>query len=737
MRQLLLLALLLGVVTPAWAQASGVSGPEGVTLSLWQPSQSYPGGTQADPRLDQPVQFWRAGLTLAEVFASVEEQTAVRISFWPPDDQNTRVRVNLYLNPRKPPSLRELMAQLQWVTDCPFSYHRPSESAEPVYELLRTSIGDGVIERLEAEQHAASYAREDAAAQKRRLVADRLDDYRTALSLAPKDVIARYSGRDDMLLLCLLDPSYRAATQLVCSLSTDDLASLFDGRQICRAWEDWTAEQRDYLSMALGFEKSWLDKGPLKIWVAGPDYGYLQIHPWIETTDEFPGPHGGTFRRTALVSGEEMNATEKITLRRALGEQLDEDEAYRKIVELAQEISLQQSRRHQEDYATALRAWPSLSPDSRQKLNIIKLPRNSGASYPLWAVQEAVAAASGLNVVSDCFVQPDRTTGYALGLLDVNYSAQQRSRSEEYAKVAAEHKAELDAMQKRGESPSDHPALRALSKALSTPVSALDWLISLCHPQGERPHMIELYQNDCTGFEWGDAGAFLHFRSVNRDVWRASMLPQDIIEYVDAIIADTVTSLQTDERTNGWVRPTWTLDDQVYLASRLTELQARFGGQQVYEDPTEPGTTTRSSLRRGLVWDAVSESPRFLAALSRSQRQVLSSGGLRWADLTPNQQQIPFAITVARQLTETLKCDTIPKDALFVLRPLRGDPDPIQPECVPDIAVYFLELHWKEKVLFLAQFNARPAFNLSQVRSSLRSLPPLLPLPDAATEAEQ
>jgi hypothetical protein len=628
------------------------------------------------------------------------------------------------------------MAQLEWVTDCRFAYRKPSEAADPTYELLRTSIGDGVVERLEVEKQAASHAREEAAAAKRRLVADRLEDYRAALSLSPKEAVARYSGRDDMLLLCLIEPSYRATTQLVCSLSPDDLATLFGGDVICRAWEDWTAEQRDFLTKALGFEESWLDKGPLKIWIAGPDHGYLQIHPWIETTDEFPGPRGGTFRRTALTSGEEMNATEIISLGRALGEEMDADEAYKKTVELAQDLSRRQSRKRQEDYAATLRTWPSLSPACRDKLAAIRLLWHSRCDYPVWEVQEAVAAASGMNVVSDCFVWPQSMPRNSLALLDGDFRARSLARAEEVNAWVADHEAELEAMDKRGEPAYTHPALQALS-TYSLSVSALAWLTALCHPEVERASMLESYQNDYSGFEWGDAGAFLHFRSVNRDVWRASMLPQDIVDYIDAKTEDTVTSLPTDEKTRGWVKPAWTVEDRVHLAGQLTDLQARFGGQQVYEDPAEPEAAARNYLRRGLVWDAVSESLRFLAALTESQWQALLTGGLRWADLTRDQQHAPFALTAARRSTEEFRRDAIPEEAAFVIRALRGDPDPARPERVPDIAVYFLELQWKDEVLFLDHFNARPVFSVSQMPSSIRSRPPLLPAPNTTSEPAQ
>ena len=64
----------------------------------WHPSESWPGGKQFDPRLDQSVSFWGAGIPLKDVFAGVKEQTGVEIGFFPPGDANERICVTLYLN---------------------------------------------------------------------------------------------------------------------------------------------------------------------------------------------------------------------------------------------------------------------------------------------------------------------------------------------------------------------------------------------------------------------------------------------------------------------------------------------------------------------------------------------------------------------------------------------------------------------------------------------------------------
>ena len=75
----------------------------------WMPQESWPGGQHYDARLDRPVKVWLTGTPLARVFASIQQQTGVAIGFFPADDDNARICVNVYLNPAHPPTLRDLM----------------------------------------------------------------------------------------------------------------------------------------------------------------------------------------------------------------------------------------------------------------------------------------------------------------------------------------------------------------------------------------------------------------------------------------------------------------------------------------------------------------------------------------------------------------------------------------------------------------------------------------------------
>jgi len=719
----LVLLLCLAALTPGAALGDGDLVAQLPGSVQWKAFESYPGGSQYDSRLGRPVALWRTSITLAEAFAAIEQQTDVRLGFWPAGDQNERVRITAYLNPADLPSLRDLMVQLAWVTDCAFAVQIVPDGATNYY-LLSTSIGDGVVERIKAEAEAWEQSQQVASAQVCRQTAERLGDYREALSLSREEAVRRYRGRDDMLLLCLTHPAYRATTELVCSLPQDDLAVLFSGKPICRAWGGWTPKQRELLTVALGFEESWLDKGPLRIWVAGAEHGYLQIHAWIETTDEFPGPHGGTFRRTAVLRDVEMNATETVTLSRAMGEQMTDAQAYELVLSIAQEIAQREVAHQRREAANRLREHVTLSPKCGDRLASVKLTYGSRSRHYLWEIQEAVARASGMHVISDCFAQFERYGTGSLAQLDESFGAAMRERGAMLAEWMTAHRPELEALHEEGKV---HPEYERLS-TYSLPVSALAWLTATCPPEGNRWRLLESYPDECTGSEWGDAGAFLRFRSVNRDLWRAAMLPENIVASIDARTRETIESVDPGGESVGSASPPWTFADSAELAGRLTRLQAHFGGVQIYEDPTAPGALARQSLRSGLVSTADDDALRFLATFSQAQWQRLFENGVRFAEMTPDQRKSTYFAEMERRVREAVGGDEVGDDAVLTIRGLRADPDPARPEVEPETAVYLLEVRATGKVITMRYFNARAEFPLAEVRRALGERPAILPL---------
>ncbi len=171
----------------------------------WDSATSGPGQADYDSRLDSTVKFWGAGLTLEEVFGEVARQTGVTLAFAPEDDQNPRVRVNLFLN-EKGVTLRSLIAQLSWAVDRDFLLDE--RSGVKVYSLSYLPVqGEAVKAQLER----ALYGRQE----RWQEVAEKLGECQQALQLSREEAIEKYQGKDDLMLVNLLDPARRAALSFV------------------------------------------------------------------------------------------------------------------------------------------------------------------------------------------------------------------------------------------------------------------------------------------------------------------------------------------------------------------------------------------------------------------------------------------------------------------------------------------------------------------------------------------
>ena len=79
---------------------------------IWSAGQSYQGDPQYDPRLEKPVKMWEAGIEVAAVFAEIEKQTGVKVTCSSPEDENARIPLNIFLNEKKPPTLRDFLVQV-------------------------------------------------------------------------------------------------------------------------------------------------------------------------------------------------------------------------------------------------------------------------------------------------------------------------------------------------------------------------------------------------------------------------------------------------------------------------------------------------------------------------------------------------------------------------------------------------------------------------------------------------
>jgi hypothetical protein len=543
-------------------------------LAQWLPEESWPGKAQHDPRLDRTVRFWGAGIPLKDVFASVEEQTGVEIGFWPPGDDNERICVNLYLDPDRPPTLRELMAQLSWVVDCGFACSDGAETK--TYALLSTSIGAGaLLERLKA--------------------------LRDALELPVDELIGRYRGVDDLLLLAALDPARRAVAQFLLTLSDDDLAELAHGKgmyQIEREWRHFSAEQRAFLREAMRAcpdrRRDWerFEQHVESVLIQLSCCGGAQVDVLVGDPAEPTRAHGSglPFLQLAVNPRQEDSLERELRsqfeLRKLLGEEASQEEQNKVLEPFSALGHLHRQRRERRERMLARRS--PLSHESESLLSSLSVSLDTGRPYALWQIQELVAALSGLHVVSDCFWQPERSL---------------------------------------------KPMLSLLHREPAQDLDALTVLRTACLPsalQHDGPHLEDLSDGGVS-WELADAGSFLRFRDSHRDVCREMLLPEDATDLLDGWVDAHIPPEQGE---NGDVRPAAVqLDLRAYgrIFTRLSPAQRRWGWYLIYGPPTERGNSYRHAFRESLRKHTLQDHPFVLFAhLDDRQWEQLQTEGLTW-----------------------------------------------------------------------------------------------------------
>jgi hypothetical protein len=600
----LLVAVLWGAVLAlgsAGGAATEAAGPEG-SFVPWVPSESWEGGRQYDPRLERAVRFWGAGMPLREVFAGVKEQTGVEIGFWPAGDVNERICVTLYLNAEKPPTLRELMAQLSWVTDCGFGYDAREGAAR--YSLLSTSVAQGATEKLREERVAASAAREEARLSAWRDLRDRVlaavEECRSAVGLSQGELVRRYRGRDDVLLLALLDPRYRAGMKLALSVPRAELESALsvDPFAFCVTesdvnevrtepfyaqgwkWCELTREQRDAVGVVLDIreEEACWDDARLTDAALGAGHevrvglGVSDLGRWVGTDGlgvgvvwrDGPGVEDvharGVEIPLLLRPGSRHAAATDLRIRRLLGENVThleiepvEESYWESVIEQDRATALRAARR-------AMAEHRALSEEAEGRLAGLRASVPLQTAYSLWQIQEAGAAASGMHVVSDCFWQAEQS---------------------------------IDSMRARFPR-GDTPRL-----------SMLDVLTLYCGSTGGvDPFRPGGDEGEWTAAqEWGDAGEFLRFRSLERALWREAFLPEAVLSAADSHLEAVLAESSEAGRE---VRVPVSVRELARIAVMTTEQQQHVGGWVIYGDPTDAGNAYRRPYLRALlrpVWE--------------------------------------------------------------------------------------------------------------------------------------
>ncbi len=578
MRAVPLVAVLFIVAMLSPARSQGAMAP-------WRPADSYADGAQPDPRLDQPVDFWGAAMALEDVFADAEAQTGVHVGFYPENDENRQLRVHVFLSEDQPPTLRDLLVQLSWVVDCPFSV--ADEGGQPVYYLMGTSIGRGASEVLRAREQQKRRETEET----RQAVLSKLAELGEALNLPREEAIRRYQGSDDRALLDMLDPRHRAATQIAVMHVPEWLASLkmepapappaVSGYGLgYGASEMFEGEQQQWVT-AFGMDLNGWEFQDSKVCfgVGATTDGEVNVHGPLIINDAgqvVPSGRYSTDRYTVLDLSPRaaLKPEEEITLRRALGEQISapEEKAFldRRKSELAAAARV----------AQAEASGASLSPAAEGLLSSAPLDL-AGGNHSAWRIEEAVALATGMNVVSD-------------GLL--------------YASA--------------GTAPAGQPlALATLEALCSQP--AKDFMRT---PE----------------WEWGDAGSFLRFRTSNRDVWRAARLPAATQTWLDKSVRPFLPATGEDTRP---VDFSLTVDPRqcARQLSDVTDMQILYGGRVLQGDPYDPAEAARRAVWQGLSQYAQAGRSllRFLADMDDAQWALARAGKLRSPeDVTPDQSKL-------------------------------------------------------------------------------------------------
>jgi hypothetical protein len=635
----------LGLLSPAAAAVTPLplAGPNAPSVVVWNAGDSYSDGPLSDARLDQPVRFWRTAVRVTDVAQGIQQQTGVEVRFWPEDDVNRRVRMNLYLNPKTPPGLRELLVQLGWVLDCNLTC---SDTEPRVYYLLgsgnTTSSVVALLRQARSEQEASA---ETATVTRRADMLVWLNRYQAALGLPRKEAVAQYRGVDDRLVLALVVPWRRAALQLLLSLPNGDLQQFLDGESLTAPYSDLSAQQRASLSAALKLS-------------ALPKASRIAFSQWVlklvvgDEPDDSPRIRLQTDTMLIEKPSSPLSSHERVGVRRWLGERVSAEEESRLADEAGEEWRRNEQRTEeslQQEAAQRL-AVAELSAEARAQLMGATLAWRPEQSYTLWQVQEAAAALTGLNVVSDSLCQPAQPIG-ELDTLDPEYQREERTWDarmhqllEAYPDIGNGEAAPKEAREE----------WNALLKAYRAPhdFALMHWLALMCRDLGDGSALWVERGGTPEGSQWGSRGSFLRFRSTYRRFLPGLLLSDEVLAELQAVASPAT---GTDSSGHPSPSPGRNLDpkEATRLLALADDLQWRVARNLVYEDPTTPLGLTRQEALRSLSGTLATgvDVLRLLATFTPGQWEQLTTTGLNCQrDLSAAQQSLPAVREALRDL---------------------------------------------------------------------------------------
>ncbi len=329
----------------------------------------------------------------------------------------------------------------------------------------------------------------------------------------------------------------------------------------------------------------------------------------------------------------------ELEVRRLLGEVFTEESEQAFRSQAYDRWQKESRERRERDLREAMRASRQLSADTTRRLEQITITWqvNRTRTGPLWRVQEAVAEATGLSIISDYFEWGDRQFADPR-LLIPHARERMQAWSEGIRAFRRAHPEEWQRIADSGELVKRFPG-----PTFEVPV--LDWLTVLCYPGVQM--QAELGGNlpyEAEGWEWGDAGPFLRFRSPFPEVWRGAMLPERVERVIEEAIRPYLKMAEEGTLPKEMPFPL-DLRAQAWIVSRLDSVQLRVGPSLARDDPS----TAAGQLHNGLLTQvimhlsAVDSVLRFLATLRDDQWEALQQAGLNaWEDLTPEQRAEQF-----------------------------------------------------------------------------------------------
>ena len=636
-------------------------------LIQWNPSESYPWGSQYDPRLERPIAIWRTAIPLSEVFSEIKRQTGVEVALSSLDHSSQdliRLRLNLYLNQKSPPTLRALLVQLSWVLDYGIAYRPAKDGAAARYDLLCADPAPPALRALGRAMAASSKEQEDRIDGWRRNRATRFEEFHDAFALSPEELSERYRGLDDALLYDLTDEKQREVVSFLFGLPAETTQTyLREGRASIK-WDSLTPEQKSLLTRA--FPPPLCPVSQVKLSAVG--HGLMVSLERSEDTPAPPGAddHGWGMNATGvwvtlMQDQKDVSPDDAVAHARAIGlvTTPEEESAYRQeIAHRSEEGGAQARARHREKVAAARLAREALSPRMETLLSGLALPEEQLAKWKqqetgptLFDLQQAVATASGLNVVSDCLWQPHRPLWPNLG--------------EDERYLWSPPPAKITGLL----------ALRAATwggeDGGGNGVNQIPLLFVPYRP----------------AWQWGDAGSFLRFRSTERELWRASMWPEKALTSLDRVY-------ETYRPDYAGPFTEYDLRRLAQFTSQLSDLQIIFGGYLIYAEPT-PEEQTRQTFRQSAVWLPTLQGIyvslegntwilRFLSGLSPKQwSKAISTGLLVGKDLRPDQQAAlksglgaawaPQSMRAGRTLLRGVNPDHFPQSVLKIIAGESGE----------------------------------------------------------------